>query len=53
MRRRLPLHNQNAPRYFDAMNRWFVQITGKNLDYHARELNQKLSPMLMPLAAAS
>ncbi len=53
MRRRFPLHNQNAPRYFDAMDRWFVALTGQGIRYHAQELNQRLAPTLVSLPTSS
>lgn len=50
MRSKMPLHVQNVPRYFSALDTWVRQVsTIDGLDEIADTLNTELSPVLAPL----
>lgn len=50
MRKRMPLHVNNVPRYFAALDNWVRGIsTIDGLDEIASTLNAQLSPVLAPL----
>lgn len=46
MRKRIPLHNKNMPRYFEALNNWLIELTGRPLKYYTDVLNDHLASTL-------
>lgn len=48
-RRHISRHNSNAPEYFDSLNQWCIDMTGKPLWYFASRLSASLSDSMPPL----
>jgi hypothetical protein len=52
-RRHIIRHNENAPRYFEALDKWCREATGKPLEYFVRRLSVSLVEFLPPLPIRS
>lgn len=48
-RRHIGRHNSNAPEYFESLNQWCIDMTGKPLWYFASRLSASLAEFMPPL----